>query len=72
VKTPIGTIQVKGHADYVRDINTGAIIFNNSLKVNKYKEQQQLELKKDMEIEMLKKDIHQIKKALAQIMEIKQ
>jgi hypothetical protein len=70
---PVGTVHIKDHKDYIRDLNTGAITFNNHLKVNKYKEQLQVESYRDMEIKMLKEDIKNIKNIISQLLvEIKQ
>jgi|GEM_PF-4022277 len=57
-------MRVEGHNDYIRD-NSGAIILNNNNKVDRYKNELQL----NTEVYNLKKEVDLLKRQIKTILE---
>lgn len=60
-------IKVRDNPDYVRDLETGAILNTNEKKILKARERKKQRLQEKEEIQKMKSDIHEIKSLLTDL-----
>tara|TARA_B100001093_G_scaffold205307_1_gene197371 strand:+ start:4334 stop:4540 length:207 start_codon:yes stop_codon:yes gene_type:complete len=60
-------IKIKGHNDFIRDANSGAVINTNKDEFTKYKERRKLAKEKEQEFKSLTQKVERLEKLVNEI-----